>query len=54
MAQAEAVIIDLAEFRRQRDESRRAGAAPLPSSPRPMAMWWVQPMWLIVPCWHFL
>lgn len=52
MAQAQAIIVDLGEFRRRRQAAQPAPVV-APNGPA-MVMWYPMPLWVMVPCWPLL
>lgn len=54
MAKANAVVIDLAEFRRRRDVVRDTSVTPSARPSIPMMVWYPVPVWFVMPCWQVM
>lgn len=52
MAKANAVVIDLEEFRRRRDVTRDKQGAPADRQAVPLMVWCPVPVWFVVPYWQ--
>ncbi|WP_158240819.1 hypothetical protein [Telmatospirillum siberiense] len=52
MAKANAVVIDLEEFRRRRDSARDKHVPSASQQACPMMMWYPVPVWYVLPYWQ--